>query len=294
MGFYRHNRSLFLVLLGGGLMASSVLWEYVRMKPTYRYLVDPWAMRGWETTQALAICAFGVAIVLLAVPLSVRFLKGKLIESILLMAAATAFVCLVPVFAGVPDQHMYSWPRLWLLAILTALAVTAVVGRVLPSGLARSLRRLILLVVLAGITILGALVVYRPLSGDRTIPVWAVVLLFMFTVDALLLARPPRELIPYRLLLTISLTGLVVALVCSGAVRSTLLRLQMENMGVSAEYRDIQITAGVLWAWAGGVIAFAGAVGLWARRRDELEEHTRAGRQLAVAKLSAAELEQAV
>jgi hypothetical protein len=85
-----------------------------------------------------------------------------------------------------------------------------------------------------------------------------------------------------------------VALFCAGAVRSALLNMQLQQMGIAAEYRDIQMTAGVLIAWAGGLLAFAGAVALWARRRDELAERTRAGRQLAVAEISARELQEAV
>ena len=57
MGFYKRNRSLFLIVLGTGLMAASVLWEYVRMKPDYRYIVEPWSIRGYETTQGWVIFA---------------------------------------------------------------------------------------------------------------------------------------------------------------------------------------------------------------------------------------------
>jgi hypothetical protein len=70
--------------------------------------------------------------------------------------------------------------------------------------------------------------------------------------------------------------------------------LQFEQMGIAADHRVIQITSGILLAWAGGLIAFAGSVALWARRRDELQEHSRAGQQLAVAEISATELEEAV
>ncbi len=99
---------------------------------------------------------------------------------------------------------------------------------------------------------------------------------------------------PYRVLLIGVTLAWVVALVCAGAVRSTLFRLQFEQMGIAADHRDIQITSGILLAWAGGLIAFAGSVALWARRRDELQERSRAGQQLAVAELSATELEEAV
>jgi hypothetical protein len=293
LGFYRRNRSLFLVLLGSGLMATSLFWEYVRMKPDYRYLVDPWALRGFETTQGLVICAIGVAIMALAVPLSLRLMKEGLVGAILVAAAATAFATLLPVFAGAPDQRVGGL-LLWALAVLTGLAAVAVVRRFLPAGLARSLRRLTLVGVLTAVAVFAALAVYRPLFADRAVPLWALVLIFMVTVDVLAIARVPYELASYRLLLNIALLGWIIALVCAGAVRSTLFRLQYDRMGLAAEYRDIQITSGVLIAWVGGLLAFTGAVALWAHRRDELEEHSRAGQQLAVAELSAAEQEQAV
>jgi hypothetical protein len=293
LGFYKRNRSLFLVVLGAGLMATSMFWEYARMKPDYRYLVNPWSLRGFETTQGLVICAIGLAVMALAVPLSLRLLKGGLVESILVAGAVTAFGTLVPVFAGAPDQQVGGF-LLWALALLTGLAAVAVVKRFLPADLTRSLRRLINIGVLAAVVVAAALGVYRPLFGDTAVPAWALVLVFMLTIDVLAIARVPYELASYRLLLNVTLLGWIVALVCAGAVRSTLFRLQTDNMGVPAEYRDIQITSGVLIAWVGGLLAFVGAVALWAHRRDELEEHSRAGRQLAVADLSATELEEAV
>ncbi|MFH1330055.1 MAG: hypothetical protein ABIJ48_05305 [Actinomycetota bacterium] len=293
MGFYKRNRSLFLIMLGAGLMAVSLCWEYVRMKPDYRYLVEPWSIRGYETTQGWVLFAAAVAVIVLAVPLSLRLLKGKFVESLLVAGAVATVATLLPVVAGAPDQRL-GGVQVWGLAVLLGLAVVAVVARLLPEELAGSRRRAILFGVFAAITALAGLLVYAQLFGDRSVPLWVVVLLLMVTLDVLVIARPPYELAPYRLLLIAVLLVWVVALVCAGSLRSTLLRLQLENQGIAAEYRDIQITSGILVAWAGGLLAFAGVVALWAHRRDELEEYSRAGRQLAVAELSATELEQAV
>jgi hypothetical protein len=177
---------------------------------------------------------------------------------------------------------------------LLGLAVVAVVSRLLPEGLAGSRRRLVSFGVFIAITALAGLLVYGRLFGDRSVPLWAAVLLLMLTLDVLVISRAPYELAPYRLLLIGVALMWIVALVCAGSLRSTLLRLQLENLGIAAEYRDIQIASGILVAWAGGLLAFAGVVALWARRRDELEERSRAGQQLAGAELSATELEEAV
>ena len=192
-----------------------------------------------------------------------------------------------------PDQRS-SGALVWALAILLGLAVTTVVGRLLPEGALGSWRRPVLLGAFAAVTTLAGLLVYGPLLGDRTVPLWALVLIFMVTLEIMMLARRPEELASYRLLLVGVVLAWVVALVSGGALRSTLQGMQFDAIGIGAEYRDLQIASGVLLAWAGGLFAFAGAVGLWARRRDELEEHSRAGQQLAVAAISAAELEQAI
>jgi hypothetical protein len=293
LGFYKRNRSLFLTTLGAGLMAASVCWEYVRMKPDYRYLVEPWSIRGYETTQGWVILAAAIAVLVLAVPLSLRLLKGKFVESLLVAGAVTAFATLVPVVAGAPDQRL-GGVAVWGLAALLGLAVVAVASRLLPEELAGSWRRPILFGVFAAVTALAGLLVYARLFGDRAVPLWVVVLVLMLTLDVLVISRVPYELSPYRLLLIGVTLVWLVALVCAGSVRSTLVRLQLENLGIAAEYRDVQITSGILLAWAGGLLAFAGVLALWARRRDELEEHSRAGHQLAVAALSSTEMAEAI
>jgi hypothetical protein len=292
LGFYKRNRSLFLILLGTGLMATSVFWEYVRVKPDYRYIVEPWSIRGYETTQGWVICAGALAALALALPLSLRLLKGKFIESLLVAGLATTFVTLVPVFADAPEQHPGA-TLVWGLALFLGVAAVALVGRLLPEEALGSWRKLTLFGVFAGITVLAGLVVYDQLLADRTVPLWVLLLILMVTLDIMLVSRRPQELAPYRLLLIGVTLVWIVALICAGALRSTLLRLQLDAMGIGAEYRDIQITSGLLITWGGGLVACAGAVALWAHRRDELEEHSRAGQQLAVAAVSTAELEEA-
>lgn len=293
MGFYKRNRSLFLIVLGTGLMAASVLWEYARMKPDYRYIVEPWSIRGYETTQGWVIFAAAAAVLVLAVPLSLRWMKGGIVESLLVAGAATAFATVVPIVANAPDQEP-GGVIVWGLAVLLGLAVVAAAVRFLPRDLAGSWRNLASFGIFASMTVLAGLVVYDRLLGSRRVPLWVLVLILMLTLSVLVAARPPHELAPYRVLLIGVTLAWVVALICAGAVRSTLFRLQFEQMGIAADHRDIQIASGILLAWAGGLLAFAGCVALWARRRDELQEHSRAGQQLAVAALSATELEEAV
>ena len=200
---------------------------------------------------------------------------------------------MVPILADAPDQEP-GGVLVWVLAVLLGLAVVSVAVRFLPENLLGSWRKLARFGIFAGTTVLAGLVIYDRLLTGRSVPLWVLVLILMLTLDVLVISRPPYELAPYRLLLIGVTLVWVVALVCAGSVRSTLFRLQFEQMGIAADYRDIQIASGILLTWVGGLLAFAGSVALWARRRDELQEHSRAGQQLAVAALSVTEMEEAV
>ena len=57
MGYLKRNRSMWLVLIGTLLMATSIFWEYVRMRPDYLRIVSPWTQRGYDLTQGLVIAA---------------------------------------------------------------------------------------------------------------------------------------------------------------------------------------------------------------------------------------------
>jgi hypothetical protein len=293
LGFYRRNRSLFIVLLGAGMTATSLLWEYVRMKPDYRFIVHPWSLRGFETPQGRAISLIGVALILLAIPLSARILKGTLIQTIGVAAAFTAFAACLPVLAGAGTIALPGIAT-WGMAILAGYAALAGSARLIPKSLPPYARSLASTAVFVGVILLFGLLVFDSLFTHRKVALWLPVLVGMLLFDAVMLVRRPTELALYRLLVTGTVAGLVVALTCAGALRSTLLRLQVEQMGIGAEYRDIQITSGVMVAWVGGLIAFLGAMALWARRRDELAEHGRAKRQMDIARQSAIELGQTV
>ena len=84
--------------------------------------------------------------------------------------------------------------------------------------------------------------------------------------------------------------ALFIGATMGGSVRSNLLGRQVETIGVSADYLDSQITSGVMLTWLGSIIMILGAVGMWAKRRDQLEARDRAQRQRETAEESAQEL----
>jgi hypothetical protein len=282
-----------MVMLGAGLTATSLLWEYVRMRPDYRFLVQPWSLRGFDTPQGRVISAIGVALILLAIPLSTRVLKGTLVQTVSIAAVVTAFATFLPVLAGAGSITLPGMAT-WGLAVLAGYAVLAGFARLIPKSLPTYARRLASTVVFVGAILLFGLLIFDSLFTHHKVALWLLVLVGMLFFDAVVLVRRPVELALFRLLVSGTVAGMVVALTCAGALRSTLLRLQLDQMGIAAEYRDIQITSGVMIAWVGGVIAFLGAMALWARRRDELAEHGRAKRQMDVARQSAIELGQTI
>ena len=49
------NKPLLLTILGLAIMAQSILWEYVRVRPDYRFVIEPWSQRGYDINQGWVI-----------------------------------------------------------------------------------------------------------------------------------------------------------------------------------------------------------------------------------------------
>jgi hypothetical protein len=81
-----------------------------------------------------------------------------------------------------------------------------------------------------------------------------------------------------------------MSMTMSASLRVTLDQAQLDATGLTAEIKNLQITSGVLWAWFGGLVAFVGAVGLWAQRRDEIIAVERARKQQEAARESESQL----
>lgn len=289
MGYLKKNRSMVLVLLGTLLMATSIFWEYVRMRPDYLNIVTPWSQRGYQLTQGRVIAAIAVTVLVLAMLLTARVVKETILFSTVVAAVVTAGAVVVTIVSGARPV-VPSWPVTWGLALLTALAGLAVITGRLPRSLEPRWRRLAktgsFFVLFFGT---GAFV-YGPTMSGNEITAWVVVLLAFVLMDVMVLARRPSALASYRLLINIEVIGWLIAITSAAAIRVTLRELQALQPNGAAELRDIQITSGMLIAWLGGLIAFAGVVAVWANRRDHLAATVRSERQLAAARQSAEEL----
>jgi len=290
VGIIKRNRSLLIVILGAVLVATSPLWEYVRLRPDYRYaLVEPWSLRGFEITSGLVISVIGIALILLALPLSTQRIGESIPTALGIGAASTLFATLL---AFLTDPGTISIPTagIWGLGALVGAGAAVAAFRFLLPPIAVSWQRfLVRWAIFLGVTALAALLVLDPIWGSKDLALWQVVLAAMVLLNIIWMVREPRELAAYRMLTTGTALAVLVSLVSSGAARATLHGEHLAD-GIATTYRDVQITSGLMIAWLGSFLAFAGAVALWAKRRDQLETRRRASAQLEVARESAEEL----
>jgi len=95
------------------------------------------------------------------------------------------------------------------------------------------------------------------------------------------------------LIFSISIGGAAIGL-SAAAIREHLIGEQLTLTGITGQYKDTQITSGYFIALAGILLAFVGAVSLWAKRRDIISNEQRAEKQRAAAEASAAEIQRAL
>jgi hypothetical protein len=290
VGYLKRYRSMVLVLAGTLLMATSIFWEYVRMRPDYLQIVKPWSQRGYDITQGYVIAAIALFVLLLAVLLTTKTIGESLAWS-LGVTSVTTIAAIVLTLVTDASTITPAWPLTWSLSLLAAGVALAALTLVLPEHLNASARRSTKVGVFFGVFFGGGILLTSLFSGSETEP-WVIVLIGFVLVSALVILRDPVELASYRLLINVHVAGWLIAITSPAAVRKTLQGLQFDESGgiAVAELKDIQITSGMLIAVFGGLIAFAGTVALWANRRDHLTAERRSQQQLEAARKSAEEL----
>ncbi len=288
----RRNPARAMLVVGTMLGIVSIAWEYSRMRPDYRFLVEPWSLRGYQLTQGRVVAVLSAGLLVLAIVAWSRF--DKRISGFGFMVAAAVVVAATLIAAVVsPEPREYSANGIGALAmaggigLVVALAYRDVVARRI-GGAAGYLTWPIWIIT----SVVLWVVVIKPnfIDDSQTIELWVIVLalLTVFFLPAVL--APPRSLAVNRILILSVATAWGVAVISAGAVRSTLLRKQLEDAGVAAQYKDTQITSGMMLAFFGLLLALLGAIALWAKRRDELEAQRRARQQREAAERSMEEL----
>jgi uncharacterized membrane protein len=283
-----------LGIVGALLTMQTIFWEYARMRPDYGFIVDPWSMRGFETVHGTIAVVIGaialVAFLAVAWDGSERPRNGALI----VLGVAVSGALMTAVLGGGDYTMTPGFPVIALLTLtLTMIAFGAVRSLTRDRAFMQNFWRR--QAILWGMAVVIAVVIEQTIGGkELSTPQWVAVGVVMAIVAGLSLAPEPRQLAANRMLMFSSVIAAIALALSAGAVRSTLLRLQVEAGGVPALYKDTQVTSGHLMAVFGMVFVFFASVALWARRRDAIMTAQRAQRQRAAAEASAAEIQAAL
>lgn len=285
----KRYRPQMLLLLGAAITMASIVWELARMNPHTSYLVEPWSMRGYESVHGYIAFAIG-AIVFLAGVLTM--LEASLRPQYSRLIALTMALGAIGVAAiyGTDEKTMGGGFLGLILAIVGGRIIKGLVVPLLPQ-LASGLQALTSLAIMAA----GAAVLYLILFGresDSLPVVWATIgtaLLFGLAATG----KTP-ELAANRMLMFSTVVGGATIALGAAATRANLLAAQFELDGIVGQYKDSQITSGYFIALFGMLLAFVGAVSLWAKRRDIIINQQRAERQRLAADASAAEIQAAL
>ncbi|MCL1693108.1 MAG: hypothetical protein M3096_05445 [Actinomycetia bacterium] len=287
----KQNWSKIAIALGPAIVAVSIAWELARTNPAYNFLVEPWAMKGYEMDQGWTYLAVGVVLLLMGLAV----MSKRAVEvpySAAVVAFATVAATVLAVVYG-PETISITFSGV-IIAILT-LILTLVIYRTFKSLVlprVPALNRFIIRMVI-GLGTLAALFFILSLSlGGSTVDVSpglatfvAVGLLGLFA-----LATPPHGLAANRMLIYASVLGGAVIGMSGGSLRTTLLDAQVATIGLSGQYKDVQVGMGWFIALLGIMILFVGSVALWATRRDLIIARSRAKEQRAAAEKSAREI----
>lgn len=286
---------------------ASIGWELTRMNPGTGYLVEPWALRGYQTVHGSIIFTIGALITVAGVATIWERSKEPLIGGSIaaLMGIATVVVTAlyakpttteagevihsvdVTISGGVPGI---------LLTVAGAYVVYAAAAPYVSRLLSRIMTKFIARVIAAvGTYVIAAFVLYLLVFG-KTITanpaLWVAIV--MVVLVGLAVTTRPLQLAANRMLIFSTTIGGAAIGLSAAAIREHLIGEQLALTGITGQYKDSQITSGYFIALTGILLAFVGAVSLWAKRRDIINNEQRAEKQRAAAEASAAEIQQAL
>lgn len=290
----KKNWTKIAIAMGPVIVIASVVWEYARTNSSFGFLIEPWAMRGYEFDQGQI---FVVAAILALIAGVATTWEGATRPAV--AASITAFVVIAAtVFAAVYGSRTVTVNMTvvanvvlsFIIASSVSLSLRSLFGervrlfkRALPIGL-------VIFAVFIGIfhvTILGR---------EATFTTWVVVFIVFLLFGGLALSIQPTAMSANRMLILVSIALWSLVVFSAGALRETLVQTQATTLqssgaiGVSAQYKDTQAALGWWLAGFGCTLMFIGAVGLWAKRRDIISAIQRARKQRAAAEKSAKEI----
>jgi hypothetical protein len=293
----KRNWTKIAIALGPLMLISSFVWEFARMNPDYKFLIQPWAMRGNEMVHGDVFVALGIFLLIAGLATSWER-ATKPLYSVLIV--------LFIVIAGAAVTANYSDTTFDLTvntvtAIFIALAVSIAISLALRSQLRRRSRlfaRALPIFVVFFILVMG-LISATILDTTISTESWIALSVFMAFSAVVAVSLRPIDMAANRLLVMAVVTTWGVVVLSAGAIRQTLIDTQLITVqvdgtsGIAAQYKDVQAASGWWLAGFGLTIMFVGSVGLWAKRRDHVAALARARKQREAAEISAREIQEA-
>jgi hypothetical protein len=296
----KKNWSKVALVLGPMIMIASVAWDYARLKPDYNFLIEPWSLRGYDTRQGWAIVAMGVLLVIGGILTS---WEGSIKPAVsagvtmYLVAAATGVTALFTIGTerAVTDITIETVSGLMISALLAA-SISLSLRSMFRHKSAVFKRAMPLFIVLF---VVFALLVSTVTGTQLSIQTTALVLIVFLVMAGLSISIRPIDVAANRMMILTTVAAWSVVVLSAGAIRQTLVSAQTAFVqsngatGVSAQYKDIQTAGGWWLAGLGITVAWVGAIGLWAKRRDIVAARARARKQRSAADKSAQEIQDA-
>jgi hypothetical protein len=282
------NTPFLLTILGMAIMAQSILWEYVRVRPTYRFIVEPWSQRGYEVNQGLVLASGAVLVIVLTSLMVSGVIKETRLHSLAAVAIIIVFAVGAAVLVDAKDVKIPFIVHV-ILSAIGGIVLRSLLEGFIPEEWSKRRRLTRFGLWLVGFLVALFAVVGPLLNGEQ--PFWIFLAVSGAVLGALSLFQPPTTLGNWRMIINTVLGLWIMSMTMSAALRHGLAGAQfIATDGLNADAQDLQITSGVILAWLGGLLAFTGSVGLWARRRDEIAALDRARKQQAAARESEAQL----
>lgn len=276
-----------IAVLGALLVVQSVVWEYVRMKPTNNYLVDPWSYRGFESIHGAVFAVVGLALLATILVVSHKASQEPRNSLIIVGLIVVAGYVIALIFAGGERTTIsLEAPFLAVISLILGSAIYLALRRVVDLS-ARFVGPVARFVSIVGLFLLLTLIVG---GNDVEMAASTAVLLTLIIIALLVVAIQLPGLAANRMLMAATVVAGTTIAMSGAAIRSTLIRFQGEGDLLNGQYRDTQVTWGYFLANIGAIVVFVGAVMLWARRRDLIQSQQRAAKQREAAEESAREL----
>ncbi|NNF63709.1 MAG: hypothetical protein HKN07_05555 [Acidimicrobiia bacterium] len=280
------NFARILAIAGPIITIQSILWEYARMHPAYRFIVEPWALRGLDMTQGRVFASIGAAALVVGLLAMRDSAQNQRVGMAITAVMVALGVVITAIFAPSSGYELKTMATTGL-ALVYGFGGMKLARRFLPN--VKLLQGVMGgLVVTLGFALLDFLIIRALFGGSAQSPAIIAALVFV-GLGLVAVAGTPVELAANRAFIFATVVGGLVIARIGPSLRAALVSAQME-MGAAAQYKDTQTTNGWMIACLGMFLAFVGAVGLWARRRDYIASQRRAAQQREAAEKSAAEI----